>query len=182
MKKFFMSIIAATIALSSVFAICRVLGHSERPGGSLNQAVVLSNMPVMDDGGFYDRLSDVGAYLCGSAVDIAGVRVAFLDYDPDWVDSAKSDDYRYVRAFFRFTNNSDSDISCGGSYFLCDADGIDCKSVYVGDVETLATSCSLKPEQTIDGWVYYEVPMNAQVIDVVYKAGDNESYTFTLDD
>lgn len=143
--------------------------------------------PEYDDGGFHENLSDDGAYMSGSAIDVNGLRVAFLDYELDWSDyddwDAPELGYKYVRAFFRFTNNSDESIYCGSYDFDCYADSVLCKSEYMGSANTLESLHELPSGRVLEGWVYFIVPESAQSVDLeyTYEVGDSEGkLVFTL--
>lgn len=90
--------------------------------------------------------------------------------------------YKVIEAVFDFENVSSTDISLNG--FECYADGVKCDSFY--SVENYTNPCyeSISAgRKLIDAKVYFEVPSNAESIELEYEADfwDSEKYIFIVE-
>lgn len=90
--------------------------------------------------------------------------------------------YKVIEAVFDFENVSSTDISLNG--FECYADGVKCDSFY--SVENYTNPCyeSISAgRKLIDAKVYFEVPNNAESIELEYEADfwDSEKYIFIVE-
>lgn len=108
----------------------------------------------------------------GDTVDIDGFEVVYEKCEANWTGyseyAAPDDGYKVIRSYFTFTNNSNGDRSCGSAYFSCYADGISCERFYFSTEDDLASLDTLSPGRKTKGWVYFEVPTDAQEIELEY--------------
>lgn len=152
-------------------------GDSASTGGSSVEGDSSeSKLPPMDDGDYHDVTDSNGAYKIGSAIKTNNLRIAYLDCETGWVDD---DDYygpsvgnRIVRAYFRLENNGSEAVTCGSFDFAVYADNVKCKDFYNSDVDTLPSYTTLSAGRIMEGWAYYEVPEDAQRIELEFS-GDN---------
>lgn len=165
--------------LSILLFVCILVGCSSVNAEPIVEDTNISqssNMPVMDDGGFYEVIDASGAYETGSALQTNRLRVAYLDCDPDWTGYGEyykpADGYRVVRAYFRFTNLSDTESGCGRFDFSCTADGVSCKEYYAGSVDDLPHFTSIGVDETVEGWLYFTVPDDASRVELSYFGDD----------
>ena len=77
------------------------------------------------------------------------------------------DGYRYVTLEFEVTNHDKSDTSVSYFSFDCYADGAACSGTYFRDDNLSAT---VSPGRKAKGTVTFEVPAEAQSIEVEYDA------------
>lgn len=157
---------------------------NDTPTETDNEWGSVHNLPVMDDGGFYEFLDSHGAYEVGSAIPVDDLRLAFLDYDTDghgYDEVLKpADGNRIIRAFFRMSNQSSEDVEFGSNNFVCsDSDDNTYKSIPVYARDSMATKLSIIPGETTEGWVYFEVPKNRSRFEVTYDGTD--SPVFVID-
>jgi hypothetical protein len=88
------------------------------------------------------------------------------DYNSDNQFIQPKDNYKFIRLEFEFENISDSDQSVFSSLFNCYADGYDMDSKYLDDY---LSSTSLSSGKKTKGYIYFEVPTNAEEITVEYE-------------
>lgn len=72
---------------------------------------------------------------------------------------------KFIRLAFHVDNQSKSDQSVSGYSFSCYADGYECPKTYNDD----DLSASLSSGRTVDGAVYFEIPIEAKVVEVEYE-------------
>lgn len=110
-------------------------------------------------------------FVPGDTVDIDGFNVSYDNCETDWKGynqyAKPSDGNKIIRAYFTFTNNSNGDRTCGSASFSCYADGVSCTPYWLGD-DALSTIDTLSPSRILKGWVYFEVPQNAEAIELEY--------------
>ena len=75
--------------------------------------------------------------------------------------------YKVIKADFEFENLSESDEYVSEYEFNCYADGYDCESFY--SVEDRGLSATLSKGKKTKGSVYFEVPINAQLVEIEYE-------------
>ena len=74
--------------------------------------------------------------------------------------------YKVIKAEFEFENLSSSDQYVSSYEFDCYADGYDCESFY--SVDNSSFSSTLSSGKKTKGSVYFEVPVDAEKIDIEY--------------
>lgn len=103
----------------------------------------------------------------------------FTDYSP-YADVASGK--KVIQAIFDFENISSSDISLNN--IDCYADGVKCENFYSVDDYSSPTLESISSgRKLLDATVYFEVPENAEKIELEYEADfwDNEKYVFIVE-
>lgn len=88
---------------------------------------------------------------------------------------------KVIEAIFDFENVSSSDVILEG--FECYADGIKCEGFYFVDDYSSPTLESISPGRKFnDAKVYFEVPENAELIELEYEADfwSEEKYIFIV--
>ncbi len=87
---------------------------------------------------------------------------------------------KIIRLKFEAVNNGDSDTVL--DMFDCYADDVAAESYYYGD-ESLETFITLSSGRKTSGWIYFEVPENAQTIEVEYEVNmwSDEKVVFVVD-
>ena len=116
----------------------------------------------------------------GDTLDANGLKITFQEVS-DW----KSDNmfiqpkvgYKYIRAYFIMKNTNDTDRLVGSYDFTCYADNAKMESVYYGD-DTLDFG-TISSGRNLQGYVYFEVPENAQSIEIEYETSwwtDKKAY------
>lgn len=104
----------------------------------------------------------------GTSVTVDGLEISYISCDPDYRDYDEyfgpQDGNKVIRAEFEFKNVSDTD--CSLSNFDCYADGAKCTDFYYADDYASPTLETISPNRTFKAVVYYEVPENAQNIEM----------------
>lgn len=122
----------------------------------------------------------------GSSVSNNHVKITFKSCNSDFKNYSQYADiksgYKVIQAIFDFENISSSDIYLEG--FECYADGAKCDSFYFVDdySSPIFTSISAGRKLT-DATVYYEVPADAEKIELEYQADmwSDDKYIFIVE-
>lgn len=122
----------------------------------------------------------------GATVSNKTVKITYKKCDADFVDYSQyasiKDGHKVIQAIFDFENLSTSDIYLNG--FDCYADGTKCESFYYVDdySDPILTSISSGRKLT-DATVYFEVPSDAETIELEYEANSwsGEKFIFIVE-
>lgn len=109
-----------------------------------------------------------GAYHVDDIVEAEELRIAYLscrEYTDDYMQPKEG--FCFISCEFAFENLSNSDKYISSGDFDCYADGISCDIKYIRDDELGAT---LSAGRKTKGTVTFEVPMEAEIIEVEYLA------------
>lgn len=122
-----------------------------------------------------------GAYKVGDVLESDELKISYLScetYKGKY--STPRDGYRFVTLKFEFENIDDDDEYIAYTDFDCYADGIFCEGNYERDDEISAT---LSQGRKATGTVTYEVPLDAEVIEVEYLANywTSDRIVFTVE-
>lgn len=104
----------------------------------------------------------------GTTVTIDNLEISYISCNTDYTAyneySAPASGNKVIRAEFEFKNISDSDCSLSG--FQCYADGAKCNEFYSADDYASPTLETISPNRTLKSVVYFEVPENAENIEM----------------
>lgn len=104
----------------------------------------------------------------GTALNTDQLKISYVSCDPDYTDydeySKPSDGKKVIRAKFSFENISENDYSVDS--IECYADNNKCEPYYYADDYASPVLESISPGRTLDAIVYYEVPKNAENIEI----------------
>ena len=123
------------------------------------------------DSGYVQQLNTTpteGAYKVGDIIESSRLNITYLsceEYVSDNMFVVAAEGYRFVTCEFEFENLGTYDEYVSSFEFDCYADGINCKGVYIRDDELSAT---LSAGRKTKGTVTFEVPIDAEVIEVEY--------------
>lgn len=123
------------------------------------------------DSGYVQQLNTTpteGAYKVGDVVTSNRLNITYLsceEYVSDNMFVVPAEGYRFVTCEFEFENVGTSDEFVSSFEFDCYADGLNCKGVYIRDDELSAT---LSAGRKTKGTVTFEVPIDAEVIEVEF--------------
>ena len=123
------------------------------------------------DSGYVQQLNTTpteGAYKVGDVVESSRLKITYLsceEYVSDNMFVVPAEGYRFVTCEFEFENVGTSDEFVSSFEFDCYADGMNCKGVYIRDDELSAT---LSAGRKTKGTVTFEVPIDAEVIEVEF--------------
>jgi RNA polymerase subunit RPABC4/transcription elongation factor Spt4 len=109
-----------------------------------------------------------GALNVGETIEGKSLNITYISCYEDTSYSSFSspkDGYTYVTCEFEFENVSSSDITVSYFSFDCYADGVNCDTAYFRDD---AISAKLSAGRKAKGTVTFEVPKNADVVEVEY--------------
>ena len=122
----------------------------------------------------------------GSTVSDESVKIIYKSCNNDFKKYSQYADlkkgYKVVQAVFDFENISETDISLNG--FACYADGVKCESFYyVDDYSDPVLTTISAGRKLLDATVYYEVPADAELIELEYEADfwSGEKYIFIVE-
>lgn len=123
------------------------------------------------DSGYVQQLNTTptdGAYAVGDVVESSRLKITYLsceEYTSDNMFVVPAEGYYFITCEFEFENVGTSDEYISSFSFDCYADGINCKGVYIRDDDLSAT---LSAGRKTKGTVTFEVPIDAEVIEVEY--------------
>ena len=123
------------------------------------------------DSGYVQQLNTTpteGAYKVGDVVESSRLKITYLsceEYVSDNMFVVPAEGYRFITCEFEFENVGTSDEHISSFSFDCYADGINCKGTYIRDDDLSAT---LSAGRKTKGTVTFEVPIDAEVIEVEY--------------
>lgn len=109
-----------------------------------------------------------GAFAVGDTVESSKLKITYLsceDYISDNMFVTPKDGYKFITCMFEFENLGDSDEFISSWGFDCYADGVSCDGCYIRDDDLSAT---LSAGRKANGTVTFEVPVDAEVIEVEY--------------
>ncbi len=115
-----------------------------------------------------DSTPTEGALHIGETAESKSLNITYLSCFTDESDNMfiqPKDGYHYVTCEFEFENVSSSDQTISSYSFDCYADGIDCVGTYFRDDNISAT---MSAGRKAKGTVTFEVPNDAQVVEVEY--------------
>lgn len=123
------------------------------------------------DSGYIQKLNKnatEGAYAVGETVESSNLKIVYLsceEYISDNTFVVPSDGCRFITCEFEFENTGTADEYISSFDFDCYADGLNCNATYIRDDDLQAT---LSSGRKTKGTVTFEVPVNAEVIEVEY--------------
>lgn len=123
------------------------------------------------DSGYVQQLNTNptdGAHKVGDVVESSRLKITYLsceEYVSDNMFVVPAEGYRFVTCEFEFENVGTSDEHISSFNFDCYADGLNCKGTYIRDDDLSAT---LSAGRKTKGTVTFEVPIDAEVIEVEY--------------
>lgn len=175
-------IIAAVIVLLVVIATS---GSSEPKVETTNGDASVSQSSETDKKEETTKAS-TDSIKVGSSVSDNSVKITYKSCNSNFKDYSQYADvksgYKVIQAIFDFENISSSDIYLEG--FDCYADGVKCESFYYVDdySDPILTSISAGRKLT-DATVYYEVPADAETIELEYQANmwSDDKYIFIVE-
>jgi len=97
-----------------------------------------------------------------------GFKIMFVsssDYESDNMFTQPAEGNKFIRLYFYVENQSSSDKSLSTYDFTCYADGYKCEKTYADD----DLSVNLSSGRHGDGAVYFEIPNNAQNVEIEYE-------------
>ena len=106
----------------------------------------------------------------GDVIEEGGLKISYLacaEYQSGNQLLQPKDGYHYVSCEFEFENTGSTDETVSAFSFDCYADGAACEQSYVRD-DTL--SATLSPGRKVRGSVTFEVPLEAEMVEVEYLA------------
>ena len=175
-------IIAAVIVLLVVIATS---GSSEPKVETTNGDASVSQSSETDKKEETTKAS-TDSIKVGSSVSDNNVKITYKSCNSNFKDYSQYADvksgHKVIQAIFDFENISSSDIYLEG--FDCYADGVKCESFYYVDdySDPILTSISAGRKLT-DATVYYEVPADAETIELEYQANmwSDDKYIFIVE-
>lgn len=109
-----------------------------------------------------------GAFAVGDMVESSRLKITYLsceDYVSDNMFIVPAEGYHFISCEFEFENVGSSDEYVSSYDFDCYADGLNCKGMYIREDDLSAT---LSAGRKTKGTVTFEVPIDAEIIEVEY--------------
>ncbi len=109
-------------------------------------------------------------YKVGETLETGKVKITFQsveDYISDNMFIEPDEGNKYIRAYFVVENTGNTDTLVSSYDFDCYADDSVADSPLLTD--KMLSSTTLSPGRKAEGYVYYEVPQNAQKIEIEYE-------------
>lgn len=109
-----------------------------------------------------------GAYVVGDVVESSKLKITYLSYEEYISDNmfiVPADGHHFISCEFEFENIGTSDEYISSYDFDCYADGMNCKEVFIREDNLGAT---LSAGRKTKGTVTFEVPLDAEVVEVEY--------------
>ena len=116
--------------------------------------------------------SDSQNLTIGSTLSAKGLNITLQkaeDWSSDNMFIKPNDGKKFIRAYFVIENTNSSSRYLGSYDFTCYADNAKADMSIFGD-ETLALGADVSSGRTLQGYIYYEVPLNAQSIEIEYNS------------
>lgn len=164
-KKWWFWLIIVVVVLIVIGGISGGSSDSGTSGSGSETQTVTDSQSQTDSGNETDIPSVIDA---GTSITVDGLEISYISCSTDYTDYneylAPASGNKVIRAEFSFKNNSDSDCSLSG--FDCYADGAKCEEFYGADDYASPTLETISPNRTLAAVVYFEVPENAQNIEL----------------
>ena len=109
-------------------------------------------------------------YKVGETLDTGKVKITFQsaeDYTSDNMFIEPDEGNKYIRAYFVVENTGNTDTLVSSFDFDCYADDSAADTPLLTD--KMLSSTTLSPGRKAEGYVYYEIPQNAQKIEIEYE-------------
>lgn len=108
----------------------------------------------------------------GDVLETSRLKITYQECDSDWRGynqfMTPQSGNKVVRAYFIFENTGDIDQFCSGFEFSCYADGVSSSS-FLWAADDNLSSANLSPGRKLQGYVYFEVPTDAEEIELEYE-------------
>lgn len=126
---------------------------------------------------------DSRIYRVGDTLDTGTLKITLQsvgDYTSDNMFIQPEEGNKFIAAYFVLENTGKTDNFTGGVDFSCYADDAVMDNAYISDKSL--SSGSISPGRKTEGYVYYEVPVNAQKIEIEYETSwwKNEKAIFIV--
>ena len=108
----------------------------------------------------------------GSTLSAKGLNITLQkveDWNSDNMFMDPKDGFKYIRAYFVLENTNSSSRYLGSYDFTCYADNAKADMSIFGD-DTLDLGAEVSSGRVLQGYIYYEVPVNAQSIEIEYDS------------
>ena len=134
---------------------------------------------VRADAEIYKYFSAKGYEMLDDISDYDGVHGVYVhqDLNSDNMFVSPKDGYKFIRAYFIMKNTNKTDRYLGSFDFTCYADDSKMEKSYYGE-DTLNFG-NVSSGRNIQGYIYFEVPKNAQKIEIEYETNwwtDKKAY------
>ena len=108
----------------------------------------------------------------GSTLSAKGLNITLQkveDWNSDNMFVNPKDGFKFIRAYFVLENTNSSSRYLGSYDFTCYADNAKADMSIFGD-DTLDLGAEVSSGRILQGYIYYEVPVNAQSIEIEYDS------------
>ena len=108
----------------------------------------------------------------GSTLSAKGLNITLQkveDWNSDNMFVNPKDGFKFIRAYFVLENTNSSSRYLGSYDFTCYADNAKADMSIFGE-DTLDLGAEVSSGRVLQGYIYYEVPVNAQSIEIEYDS------------
>lgn len=156
--------VAAIVAIILTLAIILLFGDNIKAAAE----------NAMDGNGFSLKQENTETGIkAGSTTSIGDLKVTFDTFTDNWTGYnallGPSEGCRFIQAAFTFQNAGNQSFHVGSSNFTCYADGVQCDAYIVDAKDSLKNDSIVTATAPVSGIIYYEVPLNATHIELVYS-------------
>lgn len=113
----------------------------------------------------------VGSTLSAKGLNITLVKVENWESDNQFIQPKNGK--KFIRAYFKLENTNNSSRYLGSFDFTCYADNVKTDMSVYGDIyggDSLALGTEVSGGRILQGYIYYEVPINAKSIQIEYDS------------
>lgn len=136
-------------------------------GDLFNTTKVLTDQATSNNEGADSENLKVGSTLSANGLNITLKKVE--DWNSDNMFTQPKDGYKFIRAYFVLENTNSTSRYLGSYDFTCYADNAKADmEILVKDALELGTEVS--KGRILQGYIYYEVPVNAKSIEIEYDS------------
>lgn len=161
------------VSVFSVFAIGSGSADAGTTDGNTSSAAIVDENSTLEVEESEEKESVVEEiakteYYVGDTLSVDGLEITYIgssNYVSDNEFVQPADGNKYIRLAFHVDNKSGSDRMVSVYEFVCYADGYECQATYQDD----DLSATLSDGRSTDGAVYFEIPTDAQEVEVEYE-------------
>lgn len=158
---------------NSPAVVSQVTSTVENTGSAIVESAaeeVVSEAPDVESAVSEEEQTTNNVFHVGDVVDTGKALVTFKsveDYTSDNMFIQPEEGNKFIYAYFVIENKDKSDLFTGSFDFSCYADNSVCDSHIV--TEKALSSDSISPGRKSEGYICFEVPINAQKIEIEYE-------------
>ena len=127
---------------------------------------------IVDESSESESEEDTSVFEVGDVFESDDLSIMYIDsgeYSSDNMFIEPADGNKFIYIELSIQNTGDSDLSIGGASFDCYADDSHCSQSVVTADDQMEIISTLSPDKYLKGKIYFEVPKDAQDIEVQFE-------------